>query len=96
MLSCYAHSQDWLAERLPRIGPHPEVLAERQVQIDIPADKLYEAALKIVRGCELWWFSNGRIVESPCQAVQLRVRKGFCARSRNARRHYLSFCWQKR
>jgi hypothetical protein len=51
---------------LPGIGPHPEAPAEQQFQIDIPADKLYEVARKIIRGCE-YWFSNGRIVELPYQ-----------------------------
>jgi hypothetical protein len=49
---------------LPGIGPHPEAPAEQQIQINIPADKLYEVARKIIRGCE-YWFSNGRIVEPP-------------------------------
>jgi hypothetical protein len=49
---------------LPGIGPHPEAPAEQQIQINIPADRLYEVARKIVRGCE-YWFANGRIVEPP-------------------------------
>jgi hypothetical protein len=49
---------------LPGIGPHPEAPAEQQIQINIQADKLYEVAQKIVRGCE-YWFSNGRIVDAP-------------------------------
>jgi hypothetical protein len=49
---------------LPGIGPHPEAPAEQQIQINISADKLYQVARKIVRGCE-FWFSNGRIVELP-------------------------------
>lgn len=49
---------------LPGIGPHPEAPPEKQIQIDIPSDKLYQAARKIVRGCE-YWFSDGRIVEPP-------------------------------
>jgi hypothetical protein len=49
---------------LPGIGPHPEAPPEQQIQIDIPSDKLYQVAQKIVRGCE-YWFSNGRIVDPP-------------------------------
>jgi hypothetical protein len=49
---------------LPGIGPHPEAPAEQQIQINIPADKLYRVSRKIVRGCE-YWFSNGRIVDPP-------------------------------
>lgn len=49
---------------LPGIGPHPEAPAEQQIQIDIPADDLYDVARKIIRGCE-YWLSNGRIVEPP-------------------------------
>lgn len=49
---------------LPGIGPHPEAAPENQVQIYIPANKLYEVAKKIVRGCE-YWFADGRIVEPP-------------------------------
>jgi hypothetical protein len=49
---------------LPGIGPHPEAPEAQQIKIDIPADKLYQVARKIVRGCE-YWFGNGRIVDPP-------------------------------
>jgi len=64
--SAKPYSDEAKPHLLPGIGPHPEALAEQQLQIDIPADKLYEVARKIARGCE-FWFSNGRIVESPYQ-----------------------------
>ena len=38
---------------LPGIGPHPEASSAQQIQIDIPADKLYQVARKIVRD-EYW------------------------------------------
>jgi hypothetical protein len=34
------------------IEPHSDAPTEQQIQIDIPADKLYLVARKIVRGCE--------------------------------------------
>jgi hypothetical protein len=49
---------------LPGIGPYPEGPSDQQMVIDIPADKLYEVAKKIVRGSE-YWFSKGRIIEHP-------------------------------
>jgi len=64
--SAKPYSDEAKPHLLPGIGPHPEAPAEQQLQIDIPADKLYEVARKIIRGCE-FWFSNGRIVESPYQ-----------------------------
>jgi hypothetical protein len=51
---------------LPGIGLHPEAPAGQQLQIDIPADKLYAVSRKIVRGCE-YWFSGGRIIDPPYQ-----------------------------
>jgi hypothetical protein len=60
------YSEEAKPHLLPGIGPHPEAPAEQQFQINIPADKLYAVARKIIRGCE-YWFSNGRIVDSPYQ-----------------------------
>jgi hypothetical protein len=57
-------SDDSRPHVLPGLGPHPEAPTGEQIQIDIPADKLFEVAKKIVRGCE-YWFAGGRIIEPP-------------------------------
>jgi hypothetical protein len=49
---------------IPGLGPHPEFPVEKQFQIQIPAELVYEVARKIVRGCE-FWLANGRIIEPP-------------------------------
>lgn len=59
-------TEEFRSHLLPGIGPHPETPAGQQLQIDIPADKLYEVSRKIVRGCE-YWFSGGRIIDPPYQ-----------------------------
>jgi hypothetical protein len=49
---------------LPGLGPHPEAPHDKQLQIQVPGDKLQQVLGKIVRGCE-YWLADGRIVEPP-------------------------------
>jgi hypothetical protein len=49
---------------LPGLGPHPGAPTGQQIQINISANRLYQVAKKVVRGCE-YWFAGGRIVEVP-------------------------------
>lgn len=69
------YSRDVEPHLLPGIGPHPELPAEQQLQISLPAAELIEVGEKIGRGCE-YWLNNGRIVEPPYEIEVFFVHEG--------------------
>ena len=58
------YSEDTKSHLIPGLGPHPGFPVEKQFQIQIPAELVYDVAQKIVRGCE-FWMANGRIIGPP-------------------------------
>jgi hypothetical protein len=59
---------------VPGLGPHAGFPVEKQFQIQIPSELIYEVAKKIVRGCE-FWLANGRIIEPPYELSVYLVPK---------------------